>query len=350
MSKIIAKKPKVYKNGIYHLFMVLILLIITSCNKKTPSEPEIELPPLNDPIPYDTLLSGTIVFERIGPYPGEYDGCYVIDIDRRKTWALDLGSTNRSSYCVSPNGEKIAFTMYSDIKTLFDVYIVDIDGTNLVRLAALEGQDRYPSWTPDSKKVLFWVANRPTLYMKSHDADSDDLVKIMELLQHPPSGRFSVSIDNKITYVSNLYWRGHNITGLYIMNMDGINRELLVPLPDNRVFESPEFSPDGQKIAFLSVLGDSTFNYKKVDLFLVERNGANLHSIATFEAKGEEWAINGKTYGVSLAWSPDGSKLLFNLPEGDFISHLYLINSDGTGLTQVTSADGVTDRCVSWSD
>lgn len=349
MNNILLNGRKIIIKGILCIFFVQILMFIVTCSKKQPLEPENKLPSLTDPIPFNKLGTGTIVFERTGTYPGEYSGCYVIDVNQKIARALKLPPSNKSGYCVSPNGEKIAFTMFSDYESLFDVYIVNIDGTNLLKLDALLGQDRYPSWLPNSNKVLFWVDDIPIcLYIKTASQNSQDLTIIKEYTDHFPSGRFSVSVDEKIAYVSdNNFNKKYN--GLNIMEMDGSNRRLLVSHPEGRFFESPEFSPDGKKIAFLSVLPDSSFNYKQLDLYTVEVTGENLKLISSFDIQAKEWAVNGKFYGVSVAWSPDGTKLLFNRPEGDFISHLYLINSDGTGLTQITSAEGVTDRCVSWS-
>jgi len=161
------KMKNLFKGMAKILPLFLTLLVFIACNKKEVMEPQkIEFRAFTDPIPYDVLGSGTIVFERIGPYPGEYEGCYIIDIDNQKTWAFDFGLA--TGYYVSPDGEKIAFTMHSG-KNAYDVYMINIDGTNLIRLDAIKGQDRYPCRVPDGTNVLFWVegVNPTTLYMKS---------------------------------------------------------------------------------------------------------------------------------------------------------------------------------------
>ena len=47
--------------------------------------------------------------------------------------------------------------------------MINIDGTNLIRLDAIKGQDRYPCRVPDGTNMLFWAGgvNPTTLYMKS---------------------------------------------------------------------------------------------------------------------------------------------------------------------------------------
>jgi Tol biopolymer transport system component len=39
-------------------------------------------------------------------------------------------------------------------------------------------------------------------------------------------------------------------------------------------------------------------------------------------------------------WSPDGSRIAFDGVAGDGHSHIFVVNADGTGLTQITSGDG----------
>ena len=139
---------------IFLLFSALFLLI--SCSKKEIIEPqEQELPPLTDSILYKVLGNGIIVFERIGPYPGEYSGCYVVDLDQRKSWEFDYALS--TAYWVSPNGEKITFTKYSGSTPNYDVYTVDIDGNNIQIITEMECHERFPSWSPDGSKLFFGI-------------------------------------------------------------------------------------------------------------------------------------------------------------------------------------------------
>ena len=52
---------------------------------------------------------------------------------------------------------------------------------------------------------------------------------------------------------------------------------------------------------------------------------------------------------LSVCWSPDGQKLDFIKTLGDLSASVFVINVDGTGLTQVTTDQTVNDSDVSWS-
>lgn len=335
-------------------FIGWLILTNIACNKETPVEPNIPslpLPPLTDTIPYDVLGQGKVVFERIGPFSGRYKGLYVIDIDEQSSWGIDIGL--EVSPVVSPDGKKIATSKYSyssewSSSTWYDIHVMNIDGTNQQNISYIVGQDRTPSWTHDSKQILFHVEAHPDspkvpLYKQSPVANPPDriLIKNFDGLGRV-EGPFSVSPNGKLVFI-----KGSDIC---TMGMDGNNLEVLVPHPDDSSLESPACSPDGQKVAFLSVVRDST--YRSIEIMLIDIDGGNPNSLTILEAYGgSEWSVLGLYRNVVyICWSPDGSKLLFNKPDGDFVSHLYVINADGSGLIQITSAEGVTDRCVSWSN
>ena len=82
-------------------------------------------------------------------------------------------------------------------------------------------------------------------------------------------------------------------------------------------------------------------------------DGNKVSTVATFPiAQGTRVGTLGGYIGwnnKSICWMPDGSRLVFNVPETDVVGHLWVVRRDGTGLTQLTNAPGVWDRSVSCS-
>lgn len=335
----------------------LLCFIFLSCGDKNPTSAENPDPPeLTDPIPYDKLGSGTIVFERTGP-KGMYRGVYVIDVDNRQSWAINFHSLS-NDFRVSPDGQNIAFSMFTDFDNLYDVYISDIDGSNIQQLSNLPDHDNSPSWSPDGRRIFFTSFDK--LYFQSSTPNASEAILIREMLLPSdqqgiwwiivPSGAVSVSWNEQITFISNGS-QSYGLAGLHTMDMNGENLDQLVKMDDGDAqWDSPIFSPDGKKIAYVDVFRDSHFNFLNIDIMSFDMQERNLERIASLPTTGsEEWAYgSGTSTAINLTWSPDGSKILVNVPQGDLESHLFLLNSDGSDITQVTFAEGVTDRFVSW--
>ena len=340
------------RNGM--ILLLLMSLFFSACGEKTPVESREPLPDLEDPIPYSVLGHGKIAFERVGPYPGKYEGCYVVDIDSKQIWKEEIEFS--ANYCLSPDGKRIAYTRFSDY-SLYDVHFSDFNFANEQRASQESGQDRFPSWSPDGKSIYFWVEGgniAPQLFVQTIATPWERpklvITFLFGLYIIPPSGRITASPEGKLAFVTNVN-RAVNLAGLYILDSDGSHLKKIFSLPEGRYFESPVFSPDGKKIALLSVARDSSGAYKTMDILTVDpATGHSTLVLSLNPAGSKEWAAPGKYNDVTLVWSPSGDKLLFNLPEGDFVSHLFVVNSDGTGLTQVTFAEGVTDRRPSWSN
>jgi Tol biopolymer transport system component len=96
------------------------------------------------------------------------------------------------------------------------------------------------------------------------------------------------------------------------MNSDGSG---IVRLTDNKADDSsPAWSPDGSRIAFN--IGD--------EIFVINSDGSGMVRL-----------IESKVWARDPAWSPDGSRIAF-WSNRDGNPEIYVINSDGSGMVRLT--------------
>jgi Tol biopolymer transport system component len=341
-------------SNIARIFTLIVILmgILSSfaCEERAtppqePEKPEEEkAPPLEDGIPFDKLGFGKLVFHRFGPPDNNYSSVYVIDINERQSWGILYGAS--TAPMVSPDGSKIAFSKLAG-DTLFDIHVMNIDGSNIQNISHIEGQDRLPTWMPDSMKMLFWIGEYKTLYRQSPIPNPPDRQLIKDFsTEGSISSPFHVSKDLKLAFVFAPF--GPVVRKIYTMNIEGASyRPIIADPPEGFECRSPCWSPDGQKIAYLLV---PRSNRNSLEVIVINADGKDARSLAKFEISSSGgWASSYWDNDFSICWSPDGSKLVFNKKDGDYCYHLYLINIDGTELSQVTLAESVTDRSVSWS-
>jgi Tol biopolymer transport system component len=240
---------------------------------------------------------------------------------------------------VSPDGMKIVFRgststpafawdMSSTPKSLnSEIFVMDIDGKNVVNISNSASFDGWPYWSPDSRKVVF-ASNRSgkpnsgQLYVCS--ADGSELQQLTDLPGAVAQPYWSP--DGNSIYGYQL-WETPDEEYGFVVEIPIIRNNTRVAAGNSRPVTSavdcyPVPSPDGNAVVFQS---NRTGNW---EIYTINVDGSNLKQLT--DLPGPD---------VSPVWSPDGSLIVF-ASERDNDSEIYLMKSDGSSQTRLTNIPG----------
>jgi Tol biopolymer transport system component len=287
------------------------------------------------------------------------------------------------------SNSKITFMRQSDI------YVMNSDGTGQTKLTSTNVGEGEHVWSPDGKKIAFFARpageRSPDIYVINADGTGEtNLTKTKANTEAAPSW----SPDSKkITYLRGSDPSGEIYTDIYLMNSDGTSRTRLIKARDTKDFEvgfeSPVWSPDGDKIAFrrtTRVLPDDNASSSAApatgpsSLYTMKPDGTGLRKLSKemLHAQSPLWSPNGKeiafsgpggkeyvvsTDGTELrellpnvqdhvssySWSPNGKKIAFAAVHYRGELDIYVSAADGTGQSNLTSTKTAIEDEPSWS-
>jgi len=259
-----------------------------------------------------------IAFERCGYI-------FVADPDGKNEKRLtDSGCDFRPVF--SPDGTKIAFQSRRDKN--FEIYVMDCDGKNQIRLTKNDAADVSPSWSPDGKGISFASDREKNKNGRNFDVfittpdesgswDSEhkiewNVTQMSSWWDASPS--WLVSQDGKgepkIVFESNRSGKFE----IYIVQANGRN---LIQLTEGATYNSsPSCSPDGKKIAFVSE-EDGNFG-----ICLLEIDQAKLG-----KDKYNPKRLTSGSIDRNPAWSWDSKSILFVRVEKDK-KNIYVLDID----------------------
>jgi Tol biopolymer transport system component len=158
---------------------------------------------------------------------------------------LNNNTASETSPAWSPDGTKLVFSSLREISPTFpdggnyDIYVMNADGTSLVRLTNFPGNELQPTWSPDGSKIAFVADGDGGLsQIYSMNANGTNRVRLTGALHEDVSPSWSPD-GTKIVFSST---RDGN-PELYVMNADGTNPVRLTTDPDPAGFVHEDIDP-----------------------------------------------------------------------------------------------------------
>jgi TolB protein len=233
-----------------------------------------------------------------------------------------------------------------------DLFVMNEDGTNVRQLTRTKAEVSSPSWSPDSRKIVYMSPlSDARIYVINADGTRRQLLTRGEWPAHDPAW----SPDgHKIAFARSV--RGGK-EQIHLMKPDGSQQRQLTHVADDAAY--PTWSPDSKKIAFK--VGDD-------DLYVINADGSGTRRLAhdepflkgapAWSPDGRQIAFDAALHGLRRtgiyvmaadggnlrllipdatdpAWSHDGKRLVFAARRSG-ISDLYVSGADGRGMHQLT--------------
>jgi Tol biopolymer transport system component len=239
--------------------------------------------PLVKPGPSPHLVGGRIVYAALGGHGWTLRTVRADGSDDERVSAALPNNAFHPSW--SPDGAQFAFD--AGPRGNKDIYVVNVDGSLLVKLTAADGWDYLPAWSPDGSRIAYVHTSGHNDDIWVMNADGSDPVRLTTQTNFDLYPSWSPD-GTRIVFQSNR--AGNN--EIYVMNADGSD---VIRLTDDPGFDgAPAWSPGGEEIAFSS-----------------DRDGPGIYLMDTSGSLVRKLTNDPQIGPLEPVWSPDGLRIVF---------------------------------------
>ena len=324
---------------------LLVTLVLAGCGGSTAAStspgatvaPSPSASPGTTPLPAPTV-AGTIAFTRYDEAADDYDVC-VVNTDGTGLKVLAGGKDWAMYPRWSPDGSRIVYYQAVAGGDPQHVWVVNADGSGKKELTVeapgdFLARNFWPSWSPDGKRIVFGR-------MMRFEPVARDALFIMNA---DGSGLRNVTPTSIPGVNANDYWPAWGEDGRitfyrqqaddptvlsrFGVDPDGSGLELLTEVAGSTA-DGPWWkyelaaSPDGKSVVVNDV---------EADRLVVRGDGGEVVLLEPITAYAEAPVLD-------AAWSPDGKALVIAGQSEGGLTRIYIVNADGTGLSQVPGVD-----------
>jgi TolB protein len=245
---------------------------------------------------------------------------YVMDLDGSNQVRITYDPASDVDPDVSPNGKRIVFT--SNQTGNNDIFVLDRSG-EMRNMTNNPATDEWARFSPNGKRIVFG-SNRDGGVFEIYVMNADGSGTARRLTDPPVLSRYaSWSPDGEQI----VFRRGIDI---YKMDTDGDNAPKALTSETAPSFaQMPVFSPDGRYIAFMSL------REGYCSVFRMNADGSEQVNLTPKDpdVPSTSWCSR------APSWSADGDEIYFMSfrPSTNGTNQIFVMNMDGTNVRQLTN-------------
>lgn len=224
----------------------------------------------------------------------------------------------------SPDGTQLAFSLAPAVApNPADIVVTASDGSEMRRLTTMQGEERadWPKWSRDGSRIAFSATVNGVYQVYIIQQDGTQARRVWQ--SDREDRVLGWSLDNKY-----IVFRSVTQTSDVIYRIDpDIGEAQIVTAPALGGYGTA-WSPDGAQVAFSEVVG-TQYGGPIARIFLINSDGSGRKQISdTSEIESHSAPV----------WSPDGRKIAYSASSLHW-SWIYLINADGSGDRQLLAGN-----------
>ncbi|MEN3328035.1 MAG: TolB protein [Acidobacteriota bacterium] len=193
---------------------------------------------------------------------------------------------------------------------------MNADGSSPTQITTAKADDSEPAWSRDGKRIAFvrGTNGNPEIYVVNVDGSNESRLTFDPGIDMTPNW----SPDGKIFFTSNREGKRE----IYFMNADGTGVRRFTTVGA----KSPAWSPDGSKVAFISLSTEPGGTNHMFQVFVADPDGGNVRMVT----KDPPSSFN-------PCWSGDGASIAFAIDNLNLESNIYQVDLSGGNRKRLTA-------------
>jgi len=203
----------------------------------------------------------------------------------------------------------------------YQVFVMNSDGSSAKQITHEPFNHDSPSWAPDGKKIAF--VSEKTGHEVIYMMNPDGTGEQRLSSESADSIHPMWSPDSKkVIYCADddMHPPKKNASEIYVVDVETRKVTTLVSGGTNTY---PSWSPDGKKVAFRRMIGDMNS-----EVFVANSDGTGIQNLT-----------NHMAFDAWPAWSPDGSRIVFSSNRRANYQ-IHVMNADGSNVRLVANTEG----------